>query len=237
MSPQVPPPTQVLTLVLLAWVAGTAAFGTATRIGGQVQSGHFKVIWLVCTALATAAGFGYTPSFAVAALGLLTFLAVYRNLDAPAGILTTIAALAALVAGALDLPGGGPRTLAVAFASATLIGAVSNAMLLGHWHLNQPKLGTGPLRRLVHGLWAGIAIFVGAAALLIACAVGEHSGIGVVGAVTAAAFAVFMGVLTGMVTHLVRTRSIMSATGILYLEVLLALVAVFTGNLGAMALG
>jgi len=42
-------------------------------------------------------------------------------------------------------------------------------------------------------------------------------------------------ILTAMVTHLVRTRSIMSATGVLYLEILMCLVAAFTGLLAALA--
>jgi hypothetical protein len=64
---------------------------------------------------------------------------------------------------------------------------------------------------------------------------GLPAGAAPLAAVTAIAFAAFCGVLTAMVHHLVRTRSIMSATGILYLEILLCLVAVFTGSLAAQA--
>ena len=77
----IPPPTSVLTVVFLAWTAGTAAGGAVTRLWKEVGAGHFKVIWLVTTALATASGFGYRPAWIVAALSLLTFAGIYRKLD------------------------------------------------------------------------------------------------------------------------------------------------------------
>lgn len=187
----VPPPTEVLTLVFGAWALGTIAFALWSRTWGEIQSGHFKVMWLVSAGLAAAAGWG-------------------------------------IVAGALDPTA---EDGAFALAAAALLGAVTNAMLLGHWHLNQPRLGTRPILRLVYALWAALALYAAATAALIA----TGDGVTVFAAVTALAFTVFAGVLTAMVHQLVRTRSIMSATGILYLELLLAFVAAFTGSLGALA--
>lgn len=219
----IPPPTDVITLVFVAWAAGTAAFAALTRMWGEVDAGHFKVVWLVTAGLALAAGFGYRPAWGVALLALLSFAAIYPALDGWAGGATAVAALVAA---------GWAGPLYV-FAVAALLGAVTNAMLLGHWHLNQPRLGTRPLARLVWALWACGAAFIAASAALIAS--GPPDGLQTLGGVTAIAFCAFCGILTAMVQHLVRTRSIMSATGILYLEILMLLVSAFTGSLAALA--
>lgn len=203
-------------------MAGTAAFGAWTRLWAEVQAGHFKVVWLVVAGIALAAGFGYAPAWGVAALSLLTFFAIYRERDRETGVVTALVALVALAF-------GGPP---FGFAQAALLGSVTNAMLLGHWHLNQPKLGTKPIARLVFALWAGIAMYAGWAVYLV---VDGSTGIRGLALITGIVFAVFTAVLTAMVHHLVRTRSIMSATGILYLEILLAFVSVFTGSLAALA--
>ncbi|HEX4978774.1 MAG TPA: hypothetical protein VFV35_01800 [Acidimicrobiales bacterium] len=59
------------------------------------------------------------------------------------------AGLVGLVAG--GMAAGGPDALAVArvLAGALFLGAVSDAMLLGHWYLVQPGLGRAPLNELV----------------------------------------------------------------------------------------
>ncbi len=51
---------------------------------------------------------------------------------------------------AAGMAAGGPDALAVArtLAGALFLGAVSDAMLLGHWYLVQPGLGRGPLLEL-----------------------------------------------------------------------------------------
>jgi hypothetical protein len=218
----IPPPTDVITLVFLAWTAGTASLGALTRTWGEVDAGHFKVVWLTVAGLGIASGFGYRPAFIVGALGLVTFAAIYRNLDAASGVATALAAL-------VVLGFGGP---AYGFAVALLLGAVTNAMLLGHWHLNQPRLGTKPIARLVWSLWIALGVFIAASATLL---VVSGAGVRSLGGATAIAFTAFCGILTAMVQHLVRTRSIMSATGILYLEILMLLVSAFTGSLAALA--
>lgn len=221
MPVDVPAPTEVLTLVFLAWASGTVVFAAWSRLWGEIQPGHFKVIWLVSAGLGAAAGFGYAPAWILAALALLTFGAIYPGRDREMG---SVAAVAALVIVALGAPPYG-------FAIAALMGTVTNAMLLGHWHLNQPRLGTKPIARLVWALAAGLALHAAATAVL---ALGATS-VRLLGAATSVAFTLFAGVLTGMVVHLVRTRSIMSATGILYLEILLCFVAAFTGSVAALA--
>jgi hypothetical protein len=219
----IPPPTEVLTLVFLAWMTGTAFVGAVTTLWAEIQPGHFKVVWLVVAGLGLAAGFGFRPAWVVGGLGLVAFVWTVRG----GGNQLTIAVAGVAVA---VLASGGP---AYGFAAAALLGTVTNAMLLGHWHLNQPRLGTKPIARLVWGLWVALAAFIAATVVLRLAGAGD--GAGSVGAVVAVAFAALCGVLTAMVHHLVRTRSIMSATGILYLEILLCLVAAFTGSLAAAA--
>ena len=63
-------------------------------------------------------------------------------------IVAPVIGLVGLVAA--GMAAGGPDTLAVArtIAGALFLGAVSDAMLLGHWYLVQPGLGRGPLLEL-----------------------------------------------------------------------------------------
>jgi hypothetical protein len=66
-------------------------------------------------------------------------------------VLDLVAALIGLVGlVAAGIAAGGPHGLAVArtLAGAVFLGAVSDAMLLGHWYLVQPGLGRGPLLEL-----------------------------------------------------------------------------------------
>ncbi|MDP9020646.1 MAG: hypothetical protein M3N25_07575, partial [Actinomycetota bacterium] len=64
---------------------------------------------------------------------------------------------------AAGLAAGGDPVLAVArtLVGAAFLGAVSDAMLLGHWYLVQPGLHRGPLRELVGWLTALWAVEVG----------------------------------------------------------------------------
>lgn len=223
MRVEVPPPGQVITYVLLAWASGTAVVGAVSRSWKEIQAGHFKVVWLVVVALSLAAGFGYHPAWALTLAGAVTFASIYRQADLWVGLVTGALAVVVLLAG-VDLD---PTSVAAAL----LLGAVSSAMLLGHWHLNQPRLGTQPILRVVYGLWAGVVLYA-AAVVYIAT---RSAGVGALGAWTALVFTAFAATLTAPVHYLVKTRSIMSATGILYLEILLCLVAAFTGTLAALA--
>ena len=223
MPSDIPPPTTVLTAVVLAWACGTAFLGALSRLSREIQPGHFKVVWLVSAALAFAAGFGYRPAWILTAASLITFAAIYRGADRYVAPVTALIAIVVLFIG-VDLD-------VVPITGAALLGAVGNAMLLGHWHLNQPRLPTRPILRLVYALWAALALYAAATLFLALRSVGAAA----LGAWTGLVFTAFAAVLTGPVHHLVRTRSIMSATGILYLEILLCVVAAFTGILAALA--
>jgi len=61
-------------------------------------------------------------------------------------------AVAGLIAGALDAGGNAAVSLLRAFAGAAFLGAVTDAMLLGHWYLVQPGLPRRHLNELVKAL-------------------------------------------------------------------------------------
>jgi len=76
MAGSIPPPTQVLTHVFLAWTAGTIVLAAASRFFGEIQPGHFKVMWLVGAGLSfpsmmTIAMSGAEPHEAGLASGLV----------------------------------------------------------------------------------------------------------------------------------------------------------------------
>jgi hypothetical protein len=166
------------------------------------------------------------------ALGSLVYaMALFRGARAPTvGIGALAAGAGALAAGALTWGGGviGAVPLAiqlVALASAT--GGAFAGMILGHWYLVTPKLSTGPALALTRGLLWIVAVQV----MLFGAWVGFGGGQNL------AAFApltgpwalfvwlrlfvglVFPLVVTWMAGQTVRTRSMESATGLLYIDV------------------
>lgn len=238
MGLQIPAAGHVLQLVFIAWAVGTAVGGAATRIGGEVQAGHFKVVWLTTAVLAAAGALSNPLAWTVTAAALATFASIYAKRDAIVGTVCAVVSMAVMVEITILAVTNGKLWLAILFelSAMLLLGSITSAMLLGHWHLNQPRLGTGPLNRLVTGQLISIATFVATSGLILASGLSRHIDVAIIGPVTAIAFSSFCVILTLMVRHLVKTRSIMSATGILYLQILLAFVAVFTGTLGSLSL-
>jgi hypothetical protein len=141
------------------------------------------------------------------------------------------AGLAVLVLGALSWGGGLAGAVAllvqlVVLAAAT--GGVFAAMVLGHWYLVTPKLGERPLvlfarllvgvlaaQLVLFGLWLGLGVGPGAEARFAAL-------------VGPAALFVWLRLVVGLIFPLVvswaavqtaRTRSMESATGLLYINV------------------
>lgn len=127
--------------------------------------------------------------------------------------------------------------LAHCLAGAFFLGAVTHAMILGHWYLNQPRLPIGPLKG------ATILIFASLIPALL-LGFGDRSGL-VIGSVQTGLFAfsaesfwwVWVGLLTStgvlavMVARTVWIRSTQSATGLLYLAIVPALGAEFIFSL------
>ncbi len=141
-----------------------------------------------------------------------------------------LAGIAAIAFGALAWGGGGPGTL-VALGQDLLLaastGGVFVAMILGHWYLVTPKLPEAPLillSRLLFGLVAAQVLLFAASMLL-----GAGSGGGPFSPLTGPwAQFIWLRLLVGLVFPLVvswaaiqtaRSRSMESATGLLYINV------------------
>jgi hypothetical protein len=134
-----------------------------------------------------------------------------------------------LVAAGIDA--GDPAVLAVVrtIVGAAFLGAVSDAMLLGHWYLVQPGLARGPLLELVR--WVGIVWPFEVAALLwptgMLSALAGSIDDGYDGLLSWfwVACAVTTIVLVGVTRAALRERqysAVMAATGLLYLAILTA---------------
>jgi hypothetical protein len=127
--------------------------------------------------------------------------------------------------------GGGSDVLAVArfVVGALFLGAVTDAMLLGHWYLVQPGLARGPLLELVH--WTGILWLPEVILLLIPTGmvsvlngtISDNYG-GLLGWFWLACAVTTIGLV--IVTRLALKEryysAVMAATGLLYLAILTA---------------
>jgi hypothetical protein len=135
--------------------------------------------------------------------------------------------LVGLVAGGIDA--GDPAALSVArvVVGALFLGAVSDAMLLGHWYLVQPGLARGPLLELVR--WLGILWPLEVAVML--WPTGMFSVIdgsiddgynGILGWMWIACAATTIGlvVVTRAALKERQYSAVMAATGLLYLAIL-----------------
>jgi hypothetical protein len=144
-------------------------------------------------------------------------------------LVAPVIGLIGLVAAGVDA--GGPHALAVArtLAGAVFLGAVSDAMLLGHWYLVQPGLGRGPLSELNRWLALTWPVEVGlllwpTGMLSVLSGSVDDGWDGTLGWFWVAC-AVTTLVLTAVTRAALRERAysaVMAATGLLYLAILTA---------------
>jgi hypothetical protein len=165
-------------------------------------------------------------------LTALYTVALARGRRAPAlAAACAIAAIAVLVFGALAW-GGGPLNAVplllqlVVLAVAT--GGVFAAMILGHWYLVTPKLPEGPLILIARLLLAVVALQVVLFAVWVATGAGPAGSAPFGVLVGQWAFFVWCRLIIGLMFPLVvswaavqtaRSRSMESATGLLYINV------------------
>ena len=153
--------------VLLQWAAGGLFFLWVTTRGRQVGVGYgwlLRSIFGVMAIGAAIIGFrsGSVPVREVASLLTAAAVAVAltvsivrrRDLATIPPLLDLIAPIVAaggLLAGALDAADGSSTAVSVlrVFVGAAFLGAVTDAMLLGHWNLVQPGLPRRHLNELV----------------------------------------------------------------------------------------
>jgi hypothetical protein len=163
-------------------------------------------------------------------LGAIDLLALRSR---PAGRYVGLAALGAgvlvLVFGALAWGSGSSVGLLLQLAIlSAATGGVFAAMILGHWYLVTPKLPEAPLVLVSRLLLAVIAVQVALFALWIATGAGP-ADVAPFAALTGSwAFFVWMRLIIGLIFPLIvsyaaiqtaRTRSMESATGLLYINV------------------
>jgi hypothetical protein len=203
---------------LLAWASDTAL--PSSLAGSPVPS---QPAWDTPRRAALAVFCGLT--------GLLV-VAIARRRRAPllAGA-TLVAGLAVLVLAALAWggePTGALALLVQLMALSAATGGVFASMILGHWYLVTPKLGERPLVLFARILVAVLAAQVVLFAVWLGLGVGPGADAWFAALVGPAALFVWLRLLVGLVFPLVvswaavqtaRTRSMESATGLLYINV------------------
>jgi hypothetical protein len=150
---------------------------------------------------------------------------------APLAAAGLAAAALVLVAGALSWGGGGLGSvlLLVELAGlAAVLGGVWAAMILGHWYLVTPRLPEAPLVRFARWLGAALALQLGLFVAWLAFGAGPSGAPAFAALVGPWALFVWLRLLVGLVFPLVvswaaiqtaRSRSMESATGLLYINV------------------
>ena len=132
---------------------------------------------------------------------------------------------------AAGVAAGGPDGLAVmrTLVGTAFLGAVTDAMLLGHWYLVQPKLGRGPLAELngwLARLWpAEVAVLLWPTGMLSVLSGTIDDGYGGILGWFWVACAVTTLALTFVTRSALKERAysaVMAATGLLYLAILTA---------------
>lgn len=153
--------------VLLQWAGGGLLFLWVTTRRREVGIGYgwlLRSIFGVMAILAAVIGFrsGAIPvrefasilTAAAAAVALAVSIVRRQQLVTVPPVLDLLAPIAAsvgLLAGALEAADGASTALSLlrVFVGATFLGAVTDAMLLGHWYLVQPGLPRRHLNELV----------------------------------------------------------------------------------------
>jgi hypothetical protein len=169
---------------------------------------------------------------ALLALGSFAYtIALFRGARATAlGIGTLAAGIATLAAGALTWGDGVVGAVPVAIFLVALAGATGGAfagMILGHWYLVTPKLSTQPALALTRGLLWIVALQATLSVVWICFGAGQN--LAPFAPLTGPwALFVWLRLLVGLVFPLivtwaagqtVGTRSMESATGLLYIDV------------------
>jgi hypothetical protein len=177
--------------------------------------------------VARRAAFG---AFCLAGAGFVVAVLRRRNATLP-GLVGLAAGAAILVFGALGW-GGGPLgavpLLVQLVVLAASTGGVFAAMILGHWYLVTPKLPEGPLTLFCRLLTAIIAVQVVLFVVWVATGAGPAGGAPFTVLTGQWAMFVWLRLIVGLVFPLVvswaaiqtaRSRSMESATGLLYINV------------------
>jgi hypothetical protein len=228
-------------VLLRSWTDATKGYLGFTAL---CAAAFGMLAWLSDGALPSVAGTGspvtvdpaWNPMrsalLALLALGSFVYsIALFRGARAPIiGIGTLAAGIGALAAGALTWGGGPIGAAPLAVQLLVLAGATGGTfagMILGHWYLVTPKLSTGPALLLTRVLLWVVAIQVVLFGVWVGFGAGQN--LAPFAPLTGPwALFVWLRLLVGLVFPLVvtwaagqtvRTRSMESATGLLYIDV------------------
>ncbi len=204
----------------------TASAAGAATLAGFLEAGSTRWVWF---GLASASGVWHVALRKGAGKGKLAAgLAAIASVGAPilAALWTSNSSNSGVSSGALAVVG--------AMSSSLLLGAVTVTMLLGHWYLIDTSLSIAPLRD--GALWFSVAIVVRWAAVLSVLGYGGWEVLRVSRAAdlifsTNGLFFMFrflMGLaapllLSVLIWQTVKMRSTQSATGLLYVALILVL--------------
>jgi hypothetical protein len=167
---------------------------------------------------------------ALAALALVA-RRIRPSVAGPMEVLALAAAALTIAGGALSWGGGPLGTLGLLVELAALsaaIGGVFAAMILGHWYLVTPKLPEAPLILLSRALLAVVALQVVLFVAWVAVGAGPAAGAPFSALTGDWALFVWLRLIVGLVFPLIvcwaalrtaQTRSMESATGLLYINV------------------
>jgi hypothetical protein len=169
---------------------------------------------------------------ALPVLAVIYGVALMRNRRAaPIAVGGLAAAGAVLVAGAMSWGGGGLDSLLLVVelaGLATVLGGVWAAMILGHWYLVTPRLPEAPLVRFARWLGIGLALQLVLFVAWLGLGAGPAGTPAFAALVGPWALFVWLRLLVGLVFPLIvswaaiqtaRSRSMESATGLLYINV------------------
>ena len=200
-------------LLVVLGLASVAAFLARAEVPGPA--------WLLAAGAAVVAWIGSIAWFGERTQAGMTLCRVTAALLAAATVLVSTPAGATAAAGAL--------------VSGLVVGLTVHAMLLGHWYLNAPGMSVAALRRMID--WAlaawGVQLVLSLAAIAVAPAALRASG----GTATALLSLRWLAGLVGLPVLLVMSRKTLdipntqSATGILYVACLAAILGELTAQL------
>lgn len=249
-------PAVVLSLVLAETAFGGIAVLWLTPAWGKVRTGFYKLVGAVlatCAVLAWlagreefaraggSAGTGGTLMAVAAGLAVLWQVLLWaRALQASrvVSIASAVAGLGALVAvGAHpDAANAAPIAAFQLLAGALFAGAVTDGLLLGHWHLVDRKLGREPITRMNQLFLAGCVVsaigaaFAGSGGGEARTDLSPLLGAGALAVYIAIGLAALCGLIGFFIRALIRENSIQAATGLFYLGVIMTLAAEFAAK-------
>ncbi len=220
------------------------AIGLVLTPATVVPAGFFRVNMLVVMGLATFAALlahsagpvGVWPLAAAAAVGAWMGSVAWLGEKRRAGIGFCVACAAILAAATVVPLATAPITAAVALLSGLVTGLTVHAMLLGHWYLNAPGMRIDALRRVID-----VALVAWAARLVAAVAEAAPGLTAVLERSDATSLSLlalrWLAGLVGLPVLLVMSRKTLdipntqSATGILYVACLAAILGELTAQL------